>query len=100
DSPKLGIKQLYEIQDLINATPLLVDMGHINFTITSGFDALTADQWKTWVLIYSTYVLYKFLDEADRQCWQAFVTPVSIWSQRIITKAEIEAGNIAMMTFL
>ncbi|CAG8568750.1 29327_t:CDS:2, partial [Racocetra persica] len=69
DSPKLGIKQLYEIQDQIDATPLPVDIGHINFKITSGFDALTADQWKTW-------------------------------SQRIITEAEIEAGHIAMMTFL
>ncbi|CAG8570595.1 12994_t:CDS:10 [Ambispora leptoticha] len=98
--PKIGIKQLYEIQSLIDATPLPVDMGRINFKITSGFNALTADQWKTWVLIYSTYVLHQFLDEADRQCWQAFVTAVSIWSQRIITEAEIEAGHITMMAFL
>ncbi|CAG8832117.1 10546_t:CDS:1, partial [Racocetra persica] len=100
DFPKLGIKQLHEIQNLIDATPLPVDMGRINFKITSGFDALTADQWKTWVLIYSTYVLHKFLDEADQRCWQAFVTVVSIWSQRIITEAEIEACHKAMMAFL
>ncbi|CAG8755518.1 132_t:CDS:2, partial [Racocetra persica] len=47
NSPKLGIKQLYEIQNLIDSTPLFADMGHINFKITLSFDTLTADQWKT-----------------------------------------------------
>ncbi|CAG8793801.1 4696_t:CDS:1, partial [Racocetra persica] len=98
--PKLGIKQLRKIQNRIDSTPLPVDMGYINFKIASGFDTLTADQWKIWVLVYSIYVLYQFLDEADRRCWQAFVTAVSIWSQRIITEVEIEAGHAAMMAFL
>ncbi|CAG8482920.1 6941_t:CDS:2 [Dentiscutata heterogama] len=44
--------------------------------------------------------LYQFLDEADRRCWQVFVTSVLIWSQRIITEAEIEAGHTAMIAFL
>ncbi|CAG8475836.1 5214_t:CDS:2 [Cetraspora pellucida] len=43
-SPKLSIKHLYKIQNLIDATPLPVDLGRINLKITSGFDTLTADQ--------------------------------------------------------
>ncbi|CAG8786983.1 13182_t:CDS:2, partial [Dentiscutata erythropus] len=66
NSPKLSIKDLYEIQKQIDTTPLPVDMGHINFKITSGFDALTANQWKIWVLVYSTYILRQFLNEDDQ----------------------------------
>ncbi|CAG8703208.1 2698_t:CDS:10, partial [Gigaspora margarita] len=64
------------------------------------FDALTADQWKIWVLVYSIYALHQFLDEANQRFWQVFVIAVLIWSQRIITEAEIEAGHTAMMAFL
>ncbi|CAG8578994.1 10212_t:CDS:2 [Cetraspora pellucida] len=46
DLPKLSIKHLYEIQNLIDATPLPIDLDRINLKITSGFDTLTADQWK------------------------------------------------------
>ncbi|CAG8511199.1 5470_t:CDS:2, partial [Dentiscutata heterogama] len=74
DSPKLSIKNLYKIQNLIDATLLPVNMGCVNFKITSGFDALIADQWKTWILIQLT--------------------------QKIITEAEIEVDYIAMMAFL
>ncbi|KAF0377000.1 hypothetical protein F8M41_012676 [Gigaspora margarita] len=64
NSLKLDTKQLYEIQNLIDSTPLPADMG------------------------------------PNRQCWQAFVSAVSIWSQRIITELEIEAGHKAMISFV
>ncbi|CAG8764442.1 2808_t:CDS:1, partial [Dentiscutata heterogama] len=46
--PKLGIKQLHEIQIRIDSISLPVDIEYINFKITSGFDTLIAGQWKIW----------------------------------------------------
>ncbi|CAG8759553.1 36450_t:CDS:10, partial [Gigaspora margarita] len=91
--PYIDIPRFTTIDPMHNIFLDTIDMGCINLKIASGFDALIADQWKIWVLVYSTYALYQFLDEDNQRYWQAF-------SQRIITEAKIEAGHTAMMAFL
>ena len=97
---KIDSKQLKSIQKVIDSIPIPSDIGRIPHKIASGFAGFTADQWKTWVLVYSTCALSDVLEEEDRKCWQHFVNCIALWSQRIVTINEVDQGEECMLAFL
>ena len=100
EPPRITKSQIEEIQKAIDATPLPSDMGRIPLKVASGFASFTADQWRTWTLVYSTLTLRNVLGEEDRRIWQDFVDAVSIWTQRIISVDEVDKGHQLMIHFL
>jgi hypothetical protein len=56
---KLSIEQLRVAQSRMDHVELLSDIGHISpkIAIEEGFSNFTADQWKTFIIIYSTTIL-------------------------------------------
>jgi len=97
---RIDSKQLKSIQKIIDSMPTPSDIGRIPHKIASGFAGFTADQWKTWVLVYSTCALHDILEEEDRRCWQHFVNCIALWSQRIVTIEEVDQGEECMLAFL
>ena len=53
--------QLLEIQNLVDTTNVLSDIGRIPRKIGSGFAGFTAEQFKNWVFIYSIMTLFGML---------------------------------------
>jgi hypothetical protein len=100
NQPLISIHDLKNIQAIINATPPPSDIGRIPFKIASQFAGFTADQWKSWCLIYSTLALRNILSEEHRQYWQSFIDCLSLWGQTIVTYEEIVYGDLAMKDFL
>src|SRR5881227_2699571 len=51
------------------------DVGRIPYKIAIGerFSGYTADQWKTFIMIYATPIMWDLLDEADQQILTHFV---------------------------
>jgi len=97
EQPLISIHDLKKIQSIVDATPPPSDIGRIPLKIASRFAGFSADQWKSWCLIYSTLSLRDIL---PRQYWQSFVDCLSLWGQTIITREEIETGDLAIRDFL
>jgi len=62
------------------------DLGRISNKIATGegFSGFTADQWKTFVLIYAIPLMWDLLAEPDRQILGNFVRACSLLVYRII----------------
>jgi hypothetical protein len=100
EQPLISTHNLKKVQSIIDSTPPPSDIGRIPLKIESQFAGFTADQWKSWCLIYSTLALRDILPEEHRQYWQSFVDCLSLWGQTIISYEEIVNGDLAMKDFL
>ncbi|GBC20131.2 hypothetical protein GLOIN_2v415082 [Rhizophagus irregularis DAOM 181602=DAOM 197198] len=78
------------------AIKLPADMGRIPNKISTGegFFGFTADQWKTFILVYSTPIMWDLLSVNDREILGNFVRACSLLVCRIINTNKInEAHN-------
>ena len=50
------------------------DFGRLPNNISSNWGGFTAEQWKTWTLVYSSYALHGLLSDAEFKMWHTFVT--------------------------
>ena len=63
------------MQERANKLKLPSDIGRISNKIATeeGFSGFTADQWKTFILIYATTITWDLLKEEDRKILSYFV---------------------------
>ena len=72
---------------------LLSDLGRIPPKIAIGnedFSNLTADQWKTFIMIYFTTILWDMLDDKDRKILGNFVRACNILVARFIMEDDLK----------
>ena len=50
------------------------DFGRLPNNISANWGGFTAEQWKTWTLVYSSYTLHGLLSDKDFKIWHMFVT--------------------------
>ena len=74
-------------------------IGRIPRKIVSGFAAITADEWKHWILIYSLYALHGILPTADYKCWCLLVQSCQLLSLPVISKDQIETAHALLVKF-
>ena len=72
------------------------NIGRIPSKILSGF---TAEQWRSWTLIYSLCSLKGNSPYKDYDCWLLFVKSVFILCQRQFTTADVEKADTLSMEF-
>ena len=53
------------------------DIGQIPTKISSGFYGFKADQFKTWITVYSIPALHDILPDHHLECWRHFVLACS-----------------------
>ena len=93
---KLTMKQLRMVQKRMKHVNLPSDIGRIPAKIAignDGFSNLTADQWKTFIMIYSTTVLWDMLDDNDRKILGHFVRTCNLLVTRIITEDDLKEAQ-------
>ncbi len=61
--PLIFTNNFKKIQNIIDVTPLSSDIDHIPYKIAFQFAGFSADQWKSWCLIYSILALRDILSE-------------------------------------
>ena len=66
------------------------DVGRLSLKILSGFSGFTADQWHSWVTIFSPVALREILPANHLRCWLLYVRACSLLFTRIITRDAIE----------
>lgn len=96
DGGKISKDDLKIMEKRAEAIKLPADMGRIPNKISTGegFSGFTADQWKTFILVYSTPIMWDLLSVNDREILGNFVRACSLLVCRIINTNEInEAHN-------
>ncbi|EXX57716.1 hypothetical protein RirG_204530 [Rhizophagus irregularis DAOM 197198w] len=68
-----------------------VDLGKIPSKIATGegFSGYTADQWKSFIMIYATPIMWDLLDEADQKILANFVKACTLLVCQIVNKSAL-----------
>jgi hypothetical protein len=93
---KLSMEQLRVAQNRMDYIDLPSDIGRIPPKIAignEGFSNLTADQWKTFIMIYSTSILWDMLDDNDRKILGHFVRACNLLVARFITDDDLKEAQ-------
>ena len=78
---------------------VLVDLGQIPYKIATGegFFGFTADQWKSFILIYATPLMWDLLDDTDREILANFVRACYLLVSRIINNNALEEAQTRLL---
>jgi hypothetical protein len=93
---KLSMEQLRVAQNRMDHVKLPSDIGRIPPKIAignEGFSNLTADQWKTFIMIHSTTILWDMLDNNDRKILGHFVRACNLLVTRFITEDNLKEAQ-------
>lgn len=92
---KLTVNQLRVAQSRMDHIELPSDIGRIppKIAIGDGFSNLTADQWKTFIMVYSTTILWDMLDDNDRKILGHFVRACNLLVTRFITEDDLKEAQ-------
>ena len=77
------------MQERANKIKVPSDIGRIPNKIATGdgFSGFTADQWKTFILIYATTITWDLRKNEDRKILSYFVQACNILVRRIMSKS-------------
>ena len=77
-------------------------IGRISNKIATGegFSGFTADQWKTFILVYATTIAWDLLKEEDKKILSYFVRACSILVCRIISKSGLEEAHRCLLSMV
>ena len=81
------------IQDKVDRCEIPSSIGRIPHKIASSFSSFTADQWKTWTIIFSMYALHDMLYQEDLECWYLFVQACRILVTPLLKIDEAKKGH-------
>ena len=86
ESGKITKSDLELMESRAKKIKLPADMGRIPDKIVTGegFSGFTADQWKSFILIYAIPLMWDLLDASDRKILSNFVKACSLLTCRII----------------
>ncbi|RHZ71625.1 hypothetical protein Glove_256g211 [Diversispora epigaea] len=86
DMGVLSSNDLNNIQKKMNEFQVPADLGRIPEKIycEEGFSNFTADQWRIFISIYATVVLWEYLKEVDRKILTYFVRICHLFVNRIL----------------
>ena len=87
------------IQNFIDCLVLPSDIGRIPHKIESGFSSFKADQFKSWILIYSIPALYNLLPTEHLECWRHFVLACRILCKNGWTTTELDVADLLLLRF-
>jgi hypothetical protein len=92
---KLNSEQLRAAQRRMDSVQLPSDIGRIppKIAIGEGFSKLTADQWKTFIMIYATTILWDMLDDNDRKILGHFVRACNLLVARFVTEDDLQEAQ-------
>lgn len=95
----LGDKELKDLQKRINKLKVPSSIGRIPSKIASSFKGFTADQFKNWALVFSTFALKDVLPDRHLQCWKLFVKACRILCSTVIPISQVKVADQLLVKF-
>ena len=96
----LSDKQLELIQNRVDNFTTPDDIGRLPTKIKSGFSSFTADQWRSWTVLFSLYSLKDILPHRDFSCWQLFVKACYLLCRCQINLQDLKKADNYLLEFL
>ena len=75
------------------------DVGRIPTKIGLGFSGFKADQFKTWITIYSIPALFSILSDDHFECWRHFVLACRILCKHSLSHLDISLADSLLIQF-
>ena len=99
---RLTMKNLAIMQERANKIKVPSDIGRIPNKIATGegFSGFTADQWKTFILIYATTITWDLIKDDDRKILSYFVRTCNILVCRIISKSGLNEAHRCLLSMV
>lgn len=100
DNDKITKAHLELMEKRAKQIKVPADVGRIPYKIATGegFSGYTADQWKTFIMIYATPIMWDLLDEADQQILTHFVMACFLLTARIIEDSALDEAHSRLLT--
>ncbi len=95
----LGSNELNEIDRRTRLFYVPPGIGRLPINFSSNYGGFKADQWRSWITIYSPVVLKGVLPNEHLHCWLIFVRACSILSQRIIKKTDVNTADLLLLRY-
>ena len=95
----LSSETLLEIQKKVDSFCCPSDVGRIPSKIQSSFSGFTADQWRSWTVLFSLFCLKGVVPLQDYNCWLLFVKACYLFCRRSITLSELNDADNCIMEF-
>ena len=90
---------LEHVQQKVDASSVPSSMSRIPFKIAKSFSGFTAEQWKTWVIVFSPFALFTHLPVNHYKCWLNFVKACKLLSQLMINVSDVGTSHSLLLTF-
>ena len=74
-------------------------IGRLPSKITAHFGGFTADQWRNWITIYSSVLLWDVLDTEHWECWTLFVKAVKMICCRVVKLTDVSHADSLLQQF-
>ncbi len=88
-----------QIQRVVDNITVPSTVGRIPQKIESSFSGFKADQFKTWITLYSIPALYDILPSNHLECWRHFVLACRLLSQHELSRRHIDLADALLTQF-
>lgn len=99
DKPLLDKNSLLKIQEKVDKIPVPADVGRTPKKIRNSYGGFTADQWKSFTILFSVYALHGILPATDLEVWRDFVMACTFFCSTVITEARAELAHTYILKF-
>lgn len=90
---------LERVQQKVDESCVPSNIGRLPFRIAKSFSGFTAEQWKTWVTVFSPFALFGLLPVNHYKCWLHFVKACKLLSQPMIKISDVGSAHSLLVTF-
>lgn len=89
-----------QVQSFVDNITVPSDVGRIPHKIESGFAGFKADQFKTWITVFSIPALYGIGFSSEHlECWRHFVLACRILCKQVLSNDDVLLADTLLMSF-
>ena len=95
----LQTSQYVLLQEKVDSVNPPTKIGRIPRKIGAGFVSFTADEWKHWILVYSTYALHEVIPENHFICWCLLVESCQLLCRPVLSTEQVQRAHSKLLEF-
>ena len=99
DKPLISKKDLAKIQSKVDKIKVPSSIGRMPRKVENCYGGFTADQWKSWTVLFSIYALWDVLPLSHLELWRHFVMACSLLSSPIVSEGRAELAHLHLLSF-
>ena len=97
--PLLNKNDLLKLQEKVDKIQAPADVGRMPKKIQNSYGGFTADQWKSFTILFSVYAVYGILPSSDLELWRDFVMTCSLFCSTVITESRAQLAHSYILKF-